>query len=216
MSAKECRLAYKTAPHSLYLFTGRPSKVDASFLWADGNIMLIDGSTYFKFDKHSGSLLRGFPLTMMDTDLSGIPPNIDAALSLPEQKTYFFKRGKVWQWGSNGMPKRISDDWSGIPDDLDSAFYWPYNHKAYFFRGEYFYRYDIGEKKVDYGYPKLIASGWPGASPTIDAATSLKNGTVFLIKKNKVFTFHPPVCKEETTFIDGLKKDLFLSWWHHE
>ena len=119
-----------------------PSKVDASFLWADGNIMLIDGSTYFKFDKHSGSLLRGFPLTMMDTDLSGIPPNIDAALSLPEQKTYFFKQGKVWQWESNEMPKRISGDWRGIPDDLDSAFYWPYNHKAYFFRGEYFYRYE--------------------------------------------------------------------------
>ncbi len=36
------------------------------------------------------------------------------------------------------------------------------NGKAYFFRGSEYMRYDMAADAVDTGYPKLIASGWPG------------------------------------------------------
>ena len=58
---------------------------------------------------------------------------------------------------------------------------------------------------MDFGYPKRITDGWPGASASIDAAVSLKNGTIFLFQKTGVLTFNPPLCKEEKSFISNIK-----------
>ena len=115
-------------------------QIDAAFLWPNGDIILIGGSTYYKFDQHSASLLPDFPLTITEHKWSGIPSNLDASLSLPEKKTYFFKGAHYWLWGSQGYPKKINDEWLGVPMRMNSAFYWPYDGKAYFFKGRYFYR----------------------------------------------------------------------------
>ncbi len=96
----------------------------------------MDGSTYSVYDENDGRIAPGFPLSI-DNE---IPENVDAALSLPDKKIYYFKGDEFWLWGSMGYPKKISEEWSGIPNDLDSAFYWTHTNKAYFFKGKHFFR----------------------------------------------------------------------------
>ncbi len=96
-----------------------------------------------------GRLLPGFPLKIDDHKLSGIPSDVDAALTLPDKKIFFFKDNEFWLWGSSGYPKKISDKWPGIPDDVDSAFYWTHTNKVYFFKGEYFFRWEVQNLKVE-------------------------------------------------------------------
>ena len=101
--------------------------------------MLVDESTYYKLNENA-VLMPGFPITLNDHQLSGIPQKIDASLSLPGDRLYFFKGKRVWLWGSDINPRHIKNEFEGVPDHLDAAFYWPYSKKAYFFKKDYFYR----------------------------------------------------------------------------
>ena len=63
-------------------------------------------------------------------------------------------------------------------------------------------RYDFKFQRVDRGYPKAISISWPGVTEKIDAAVSLRNGTILLFNGNRSFTFHPPLCKDKAAFFD--------------
>ena len=65
-----------------------------------------------------------------------------------------------------------------------------------------FPRYDFKFQRVDRGYPKAIGINWPGVTEKIDAAVSLRNGTILLFNGNRSFSFHPPLCKDKTAFFD--------------
>ena len=54
-------------------------------------------------------------------------------------------------------------------------------NKLYFFRRHRFVRFDVSTGKVDPGYPKTIAEGWPGVPfERIDAALSMGPDSVYL------------------------------------
>eukprot|EP00794_Sanderia_malayensis_P020121 gene20121-22093_t len=199
--AKCSKLAPISAPYSFTPFTASelPRKINAAFLWSNGDIVIVDGSTYSMYDAEDASLLPGYPLKISNNEGSGIPRNVDAALSLPDeqkgQKVFFFKGNKVWLWGEVSHPKRISQVWPGVPNDLDAAFYWPHTNRVYFFKGKYFYRFNLETRSVDAGYPKEISRSWRGATPKINAGVSMKNGTILLFKGHKHYTFNPPFCR---------------------
>uniref|UniRef100_A0A8C4DI44 72 kDa type IV collagenase n=1 Tax=Dicentrarchus labrax TaxID=13489 RepID=A0A8C4DI44_DICLA len=87
-----------------------------------------------------------------------------------------------------GYPKRLSS--LDLPTDLqqiDAAFNFRKNRKTYLFAEDKFWRYDEDRKRMDPGFPKLIADSWNGLPDGIDSAFSLNGIAIHLL----VFqTFH--------------------------
>uniref|UniRef100_A0A7N8Y3X1 72 kDa type IV collagenase n=1 Tax=Mastacembelus armatus TaxID=205130 RepID=A0A7N8Y3X1_9TELE len=108
-----------------------------------------------------------------------LPIKIDAVYENPvEEKTVFFSGNEMWVYRGDelerGYPKRLSS--LELPTDLqqiDAAFNFRKNRKTYLFAGDKFWRYDENNKKMDPGFPKLIADSWNGIPDGIDAAFSL-------------------------------------------
>uniref|UniRef100_A0A8D0A2L2 72 kDa type IV collagenase n=1 Tax=Sander lucioperca TaxID=283035 RepID=A0A8D0A2L2_SANLU len=108
-----------------------------------------------------------------------LPAKIDAAYENPvEEKTVFFSGNEMWVYKADelerGYPKRLSS--LELPTDLqqiDAVFNFRKNRKTYLFAGDKFWRYDEDKKKMDPGFPKLIADSWNGIPDGIDSAFSL-------------------------------------------
>ncbi|KAL4658741.1 72 kDa type IV collagenase-like [Arapaima gigas] len=116
---------------------------------------------------------------LVATFWSELPEKIDAAYENPlEEKTVFFSGNEVWIYKAStlerGYPKRISS--LGLPADLqhlDAAFSFSKSKKTYLFAGDKFWRYNEAKKKMDPGFPKLIADSWNGVPDNLDAALNL-------------------------------------------
>uniref|UniRef100_A0AAQ5YHD5 72 kDa type IV collagenase n=1 Tax=Amphiprion ocellaris TaxID=80972 RepID=A0AAQ5YHD5_AMPOC len=121
-----------------------------------------------------------------------LPAKIDAAYENPvEEKTVFFAGNEVWMYKADelekGYPKRLSS--LDLPTDLqqiDAAFNFRKNRKTYLFAGDKFWRYDEDKKKMDPGFPKLIADSWNGIPDDINSAFSLNDYSYFF-KGNHYF-----------------------------
>uniref|UniRef100_A0A8C2XGG1 72 kDa type IV collagenase n=1 Tax=Cyclopterus lumpus TaxID=8103 RepID=A0A8C2XGG1_CYCLU len=108
-----------------------------------------------------------------------LPTKIDAAYENPvEEKTVFFSGNEMWVYKADelekGYPKRLSS--LELPTDLqqiDAAFNFRKNKKTYFFAGDKFWRYNEDTKKMDPGFPKLIADSWNGIPDGIDSSFNL-------------------------------------------
>ncbi|XP_072374374.1 72 kDa type IV collagenase [Scyliorhinus torazame] len=118
-----------------------------------------------------------------------LPEKIDAAYQEPlHEKTVFFAGDQHWVYSASdleqGYPKKIST--LGLPDDLpriDAVFNWKKNKKTYIFAGDKFWRYNEAKKKMDAGFPKLIADAWNGIPDNLDcAAESVRNGYTYFFK----------------------------------
>ncbi|KAE8607947.1 hypothetical protein XENTR_v10011337 [Xenopus tropicalis] len=104
-----------------------------------------------------------------------LPDKIDAVYEEPqEEKTVFFAGNEYWVYLSStlerGYPKKLTS--LGLPPDVDrvdAAFNWSKNKKTYFFTGDKFWRYNEVKKKMDIGFPKLIADAWNGVPDNLDA-----------------------------------------------
>ncbi|XP_006000312.1 72 kDa type IV collagenase [Latimeria chalumnae] len=105
-----------------------------------------------------------------------VPEKLDAVYEAPqEEKDVFFSGDKYWVFSAStlerGYPKKIST--LGLPPELervDAAFTWGKNKKTYIFAGDRFWRYNEVKKKMDPGFPKLIADAWNGVPDNLDAA----------------------------------------------
>uniref|UniRef100_A0A7N5ZYG4 72 kDa type IV collagenase n=1 Tax=Anabas testudineus TaxID=64144 RepID=A0A7N5ZYG4_ANATE len=108
-----------------------------------------------------------------------LPAKIDAAYEDPvEEKTVFFSGNEMWIYKADqlerGYPKRLTSlDLPADVQQLDAAFNFRKNRKTYLFAGDKFWRYDEDKKKMDPGFPKLIADSWNGIPDGMDAAFSL-------------------------------------------
>uniref|UniRef100_A0A671W7G9 72 kDa type IV collagenase n=1 Tax=Sparus aurata TaxID=8175 RepID=A0A671W7G9_SPAAU len=110
-----------------------------------------------------------------------LPSKIDAAYENPvDEKTVFFAGNEMWVYKADelekGYPKRLSS--LELPTDLqkiDAVFNFRKNRKTYLFSDDKFWRYDEDSKRMDPGFPKLIADSWNGIPDGIDAAFSLNN-----------------------------------------
>ncbi|KAM3920026.1 72 kDa type IV collagenase [Leptodactylus fuscus] len=118
-----------------------------------------------------------------------LPDKIDAVYEDPEdEKTIFFAGDEYWVYTSStlerGYPKKITS--LGLPSDIqrvDAAFNWSKNKKTYIFAGDKFWRYNEVKKKMDTGFPKLIADSWNGVHDNLDAVFDLSgNGYSYFFK----------------------------------
>ncbi|CAL8382841.1 unnamed protein product, partial [Arctogadus glacialis] len=118
---------------------------------------------------------------LVATYWSDLPGKIDAAYENPlEEKTVFFAGDQMWVYRAeqleSGYPKSITS--LDLPSDvaqIDAAFSFRKNQKTYLFSGDKFWRYNEEKKKMDAGFPKLIADAWNGIPDGMDAAFSLNN-----------------------------------------
>ncbi|XP_048371843.1 72 kDa type IV collagenase [Sphaerodactylus townsendi] len=129
---------------------------------------------------------RGRPTgpLLVATFWADVPEKVDAVYEAPqEEKTVFFSGNEYWVYSAStlerGYPKSLTS--LGLPPDVtqvNAAFNWSKNKKTYIFAGDKFWRYNEVKKKMDPGFPKLIADAWNGVPDNLDAVLDL-SGTGF-------------------------------------
>ena len=156
-----------------------------------------DGSVYvFKADKYwklaQKGIAQGYP-RKIEKDWTGLPDNIDAAVSWKTNRklfTYFFKGDKFWKFTdqipSQGYPKNIRE-WGGLPKNLDGALELVGNGDLYFFKGSQYWKYSKKQRSVYLGYPKQITSNWKNVPDYIDAVFQSNDGKIAFFKSEKSF-----------------------------
>ena len=129
----------------------------------------------------------------------------DAALMREDNgRIYFFKGTKYVRYSNvsagvdEGYPREISAGWKGMPasfnSGIDAALWRMSNGKIYFFKGNQYVRFSDVDAGMDAGYPKPIASNWPGMpaefNDGIDAALLRKdNGKIYFFKGDQYVRF---------------------------
>ena len=119
-------------------------------------------------------------------------------------KVYFFSSSGYARYdrGSNsaddGYPLGMSE-WHGLPEagfgaGIDTALNLE-SGKVFFFAGSQFAGYDVGNDRVDDGYPIPIATAWNGMDAAgfgagLDAALNWGDGTVFFFKGDQYVRYN--------------------------
>lgn len=151
---------------------------------------------------------------------------IDAAIySHPNNRIYMFS-GK-WFTRTNpnndwkldeGYPALIADRWPGFPSSfangVDAALWNAPSKKMYFFKGNQFIKVDPSDDwKVEAGYPKTIASSWPGMPSSftsgIDAAIYSHNKRIYIFKGSQYVRITP---SESWAVESGYPKPIAGNW----
>ncbi|XP_062380006.1 collagenase 3-like [Sardina pilchardus] len=166
--------------------------------------MVLDAVTTFRGEMlffKDRFLWRSYPLRpnpqlhLMSNYFPDVPENIDAAYENPKSQTVFiFKGQKVWALDGHhlekGYPKSISS--MGLPNSvkhITAALHDPATSKTLLFVDKYYYSYDEIQRRIDYGYPKLVAKTFPRMTEKVTAATIFK-GYAYLYSGPKMYEYH--------------------------
>ena len=130
---------------------------------------------------------------------------IDAAIWRGDNnKAYLFSNSKYVRFTDisagrdEGYPATISGNWKGLPNSfkqgIDAALWRESNQCVYLFKGNQYVRFSNVANGVDAGYPKTIASSWPGLPASfqqgIDAALWREsNGKIYFFKGSQYVRF---------------------------
>ncbi|CAG7816604.1 unnamed protein product [Allacma fusca] len=186
--------------------------IDAITTMDDGFIYIFKGIYFFRLDRLHGDL-QGDQFQLINSTFLGLPSELDAAITMSNQKTYFFKGSLYWRSTSTqidpGYPKQISDYFKKIPDSIDAAGMWSWNNEPYFFKGDKYWKYSEKVKEMR-NYPNPISKYWPGIPNSIDAAFRAPDNRTYFIKGGKYWLFHDPNSEyEATAFPKSTKNWLF-------
>lgn len=158
-------------------WTGLPAQnIDAALNWGDGKVYFFSGSQYYRYDTKLEQVDPFYPKMISDHWNGLTLDRVDACVNWGNGKVYFFRGDRLWLYNiaddrtEAGYPKKISAAWSSLfnalseanrPFRIDAAINWG-NGKAYFFRGRRYVRVKVATRAVEAGWPKMIASHWPG------------------------------------------------------
>lgn len=144
---------------------------------------------YIKYNNTSSTTDRGYPKAIQGNWRGSNWADVNAALSINNNKIYLFKGNKYIRYDISsfsvdaGYPKDIQYGWTGIPWKTIDAALSRGDSKVYFFKGNQYVRYDFKNKRVDPGYPKTISHGWTGMNwSNIDAAYNFNNKKLFFFR----------------------------------
>ncbi|XP_044001576.1 matrix metalloproteinase-19-like [Aphidius gifuensis] len=132
------------------------------------------------------------PPQLISSYWQGLPGNIDAAFSLYDRYTFFFKGTKFWRYlddkvDGNYFPREISQDFPGVPNDIDAATISSKNGIIYFFKGAHFWKFyyrSIRLIKISAPIPIGLLYGAPDNG--IDAIFS-SNESTYYFKDNMYY-----------------------------
>ncbi|CAF90839.1 unnamed protein product, partial [Tetraodon nigroviridis] len=103
---------------------------------------------------------------------------VDAAFEVPQNNTVYILQGSQY-WGLRGTSRTVLPDYPqplaslGLPSSIttvDAAVYVQSTGKTLFFVGRSYWSYDVKEKQMDPGYPRIINKDFPGIGSKVDAA----------------------------------------------
>ncbi|KAM5224182.1 macrophage metalloelastase [Hipposideros larvatus] len=158
-------------------------------------ITTVGEKIYFFKDRFFWSKLPEGPksgVSLISSLWPTLSSGIQAAYEIETRKQVFlFKDDKYWLISNlrlqPGYPKSIHS--LGFPDlvkKIDAAVFNPLLYKTYFFVDHQYWRYDERRQSMDPGYPKLIATYFPGIGPKIDAVFYYKRHYYFYYGSNVV------------------------------
>ncbi|XP_047135106.1 matrix metalloproteinase-19 isoform X3 [Hydra vulgaris] len=149
-------------------FEGVPY-VDAVFTRGDKFHFFFYGDSYSVFKNYSldiapRKISDGFK--NLDTSFR----DVDAALSI-DCHVFLFKGDYYWKYTLElssmqykfDYERKISTHWKGLPSSINGAFKWHDVHehrKIYFFKGSEYYRVNVENFEVDYGYPMKLSDSF--------------------------------------------------------
>lgn len=92
---------------------------------------------------------------------------------MTDSRRRVLRRGSITQYGL-----------SSSLANMDAVFTWYKNKKTYIFKGSQYWRYNHANRRIDFGYPKNIALGWPDLPDNLDAAVTWSNTRSYVFKGN--------------------------------
>ena len=146
--------------------------IDTVFNTIDGTYYVFKGNDYWELTDDAVKMDGSWPKRISD-DWDGLPGNIDAAVTWPDNgMTFFFKGSEYWKFKNKRMqgdyPKKIREGFKGVPNDVDAAFVWGGNGKIYFFKGDEYWKFDPTRKppvrsvyprdRVNWDLPRRLAA----------------------------------------------------------
>jgi len=156
----------------------------------DSSLYAFKGKHFWKFDKEGR--FNGYPQLIRDywRELTG---DIDAvAHSKNTQRTYFFKRDKIYRYHNfnleRGFPMPLSS--LRLPKNVDAAFQWNLDGLFYVFKKKNYFRFDEyqqydGRKRYSH---RRIGRHWFGVPNNLDGAIQWADET-HLFKDNLIYKF---------------------------
>ena len=177
--------------------------VDAFVRRADGTLHALAGEFDHALDLATRAV-TGAGSRVGDSWPGVWAQGVDASLQLRDGTTYFFRDDRYVRISPGAVivdpgyvppsSPTIGAGWEGIwRDGVDAALCYP-DGRVFFFRGDEYARFDMaanaGKGRIDDGYPKPIAEGWPGLwADRVDAAFLWDDSTVYFFRGDEVMAF---------------------------
>lgn len=189
--------------------------LDAIFRTIDNRTFVFSGRKFWQLNDKG--IEPGYPQSI-SARWAGLPTNIDAAFTWPNNNaTYFFKGSQYWKFVNMvpqpGFPKDLSVGFPGIPPNIDAVFLWAGNGKIYFTKGNQFWKFDPDAKpyvRPD-KYPASL-SVW-GLEGPLSSAFQWNNGNTYFFKNDVYWRFDDLkfTVAEDTTYPFPRKTG---PWWY--
>jgi hypothetical protein len=155
-------------------------RLDAVMNWGNGKAYLFVGTKYLRYDVRTRRTDPGYPRPIAGNwpglVEAGFLGRIGSALNWGNGKAYFFDlfhpstyvRYDLWKDRVDpGYPRSIAGNWVGVAEagfasefGIYAATKWE-NTNAYLFHKNKYVLYGYSAKRVNAGYPQVIATNWP-------------------------------------------------------
>ncbi|XP_048350387.1 collagenase 3-like [Sphaerodactylus townsendi] len=163
-----------------------PSRCDPNFS-ADAIAELHGEKIIFKdrFMWHHSAQMSSQGWVVIHSLWSGVPDQVDAAYSLPDEDLIFIFTGNTF-WAVKGYdilpgyPRKLSElRFPSRVQKIDAAFHDVKSGRTKFFTGDEIWSYNERLQSMDHGYPKLAKEEFPGLVDRVDAAYQQNDSLFF-------------------------------------
>lgn len=122
-----------------------------------------------------------------------LPGSIDVAFTYRNNKTFFFKRSRVWVYADNqleaGYPKPIKDDFPGLPSNLSAVFVTKHGSLLAIRKKQYWFYSPRKRPQVGKEFPRLVYD-FKDMPANLDAALRHTDGQSYFFKGRNFYVLN--------------------------